>query len=118
MAGIFLKDFKNIRGQLVYYFVVFAVLAAVSLVTRNIYFMGGVSFLGVSFPLSAFAADEKDRWTASRSRRALRARSSSPGGISSRGVRSGYCSPSPLRSLPRAVCSVMRRLRRSCLSEG
>lgn len=62
MTGIFLKDFKNIRGQLVYYFVVFAVLTAVSLVTRNIYFMGGVSFLGVSFPLSAFAIDEKDRW--------------------------------------------------------
>ena len=62
MFGLILKDLKNVRGQILYYLIVFAVLAAVSIATNNVYFMGGVSFLGVALPLSAISIDEKDGW--------------------------------------------------------
>lgn len=62
MFGLILKDLKNVKGQIVYYILVFAVLVAVSLATGNVYFMSGVSFLGVALPLSAIAIDEKDGW--------------------------------------------------------
>ena len=62
MVGLIFKDLKNVKGQILYYIIVFAVLTAVSLVTGNVYFMSGVSFLCVAFPLSALAIDEKDKW--------------------------------------------------------
>ena len=45
MVGLIFKDLKNVKGQILYYIIVFAVLTAVSLVTGNVYFMSGVSFL-------------------------------------------------------------------------
>ena len=62
MFGLILKDLKNVKGQIVYYIVVFVALAGISIATGNVYFMSGVSFLGVALPLSAIAIDEKDKW--------------------------------------------------------
>lgn len=63
MLGTLIKDFKNIFGQFIYYFVLMVVLMAVSVITKNIYYyMGAIVFFCVAVPLSALAYDEKDNW--------------------------------------------------------
>ena len=63
MLGTLIKDFKNIFGQFIYYFVLMVVFMAVSVITKNIYYyMGAIVFFCVAVPLSALAYDEKDNW--------------------------------------------------------
>lgn len=63
MLGTIIKDFKNIFGQFIYYFVLMVVFMAVSVITKNIYYyMGAIVFFCVAVPLSALAYDEKDNW--------------------------------------------------------
>lgn len=63
MLGTLIKDFKNIFGQFIYYFVLMVVIMAVSVITKNIYYyMGAIVFFCVAVPLSALAYDEKDNW--------------------------------------------------------
>ena len=62
MAGLLIKDLKNISNQFVYYFAAFLGLIVFSIVTKNIYILGGIVFLSVSLPLSALTADEKVNW--------------------------------------------------------
>lgn len=63
MLGTLIKDFKNIFGQFIYYFVLMVVFMAVSVIAKNIYYyMGAIVFFCVAVPLSALAYDEKDNW--------------------------------------------------------
>ena len=63
MIGTFLKDLKNLKGQLMYYALIAVVFFAVGAVSGNIYFYAGLSiFCGAVAPISAVAYDEKDNW--------------------------------------------------------
>lgn len=59
MAGLLIKDLKNISNQFVYYLAAFLGLIIFSVLTENVYILGGIVFLSVSLPLSALTADEK-----------------------------------------------------------
>ena len=57
MLGTIIKDFKNIFGQFIYYFVLMVVFMAVSVITKNIYYyMGAIVFFCVAVPLSALSS--------------------------------------------------------------
>ncbi len=63
MIGTFVKDLKNLSGQLLYYAILIVVFFGVGAVSGNIYFYAGLSiFCGVVAPLSAVSYDEKDNW--------------------------------------------------------
>lgn len=64
MAGLLIKDLKNISNQFVYYLAAFLGLIIISVLTQNIYVLGGIVYLSVSLPLSALTADEKVNWDA------------------------------------------------------
>lgn len=64
MAGLLIKDLKNISNQFVYYLAVFLGLIIINVLTQNIYVLGGIVYLSVSLPLSALTADEKVNWDA------------------------------------------------------
>ncbi|MFR6055167.1 MAG: ABC-2 transporter permease [Eubacteriales bacterium] len=63
MKGMILKDFINIKTQLVYYAAAALVFGAVSVVMNNIYFFCGfMLFISLGSLMSAMAYDEQDRW--------------------------------------------------------
>ena len=63
MIGTFVKDLKNLSGQLLYYAIIIVVFFGVGAVSGNVYFYAGLSiFCGVVAPLSAVSYDEKDNW--------------------------------------------------------
>lgn len=63
MIGTILKDLKNLKGQIAYYVLLFAVFFVVSALSRNIYYSAGLSiFFGVLVPVTALSYDEKDNW--------------------------------------------------------
>lgn len=64
MAGLLIKDLKNISNQFVYYLAAFLGLIIISVLTQNIYVLGGIVYLSVSLPLFALTADEKVNWDA------------------------------------------------------
>ena len=63
MKGLFLKDFYNVRGLLLYYLALAAVFGVVSVAVKNIYyFCGYMAFFSVGLTSAVFSYDERDCW--------------------------------------------------------
>ena len=63
MKGLLLKDFYNVKNLILYYALVAAVFAVVSVVSSNIYFLCGVMiFISVGLVSSTISYDAQDKW--------------------------------------------------------
>ena len=63
MKGLFLKDFYNVKNLILYYALVAAVFAVVSVVSSNIYFFCGfMIFISVGLVSSTISYDAQDKW--------------------------------------------------------
>ena len=63
MKGLLLKDFYNVKNLILYYALVAAVFAVVSVVSSNIYFFCGfMIFISVGLVSSTISYDAQDKW--------------------------------------------------------
>ena len=63
MKGILIKDFYNIKKQIVWYIGMMCVFFAVSVIVKNIAFIASIGLLvTISVPLTAIAYEEKESW--------------------------------------------------------
>lgn len=63
MTGLLIKDFYNLRKQIVWYIAMIALFCAISVFVRNSAFGATIGILvGVSLVITAYAYEEKDGW--------------------------------------------------------
>ena len=63
MKGLLIKDFYNIKKQIIWYIGMIIIFFSVSVAIKNIAFMVSIGMLAtISIPLTAIAYEEKERW--------------------------------------------------------